>query len=97
MAHTSKKEFEIIIWLSIKERYNQCVNSIVFKYFDDQCPHFLNEVFIKASESSLSLRNSYHQLKQPFRKNGTGQNVLSFTDPALCALWNIVSEEIKRT
>ena len=33
MSYISQKEFETINWLSIKERYNQCVNSIAFKYF----------------------------------------------------------------
>ena len=36
MSHISQKEFETINWLLIKERYNQCVNSIVFKSFDNQ-------------------------------------------------------------
>ena len=31
MSHISQKEFETINWLPIKERYNQCVNSIAFK------------------------------------------------------------------
>ena len=31
MSHISEKEFEIINCLPIKERYNQCVNSIAFK------------------------------------------------------------------
>ena len=38
MPHISQKEFEAINWLPIKERYNQCVNLIAFKYFDNQCP-----------------------------------------------------------
>ena len=64
MLHISQKEFETISWLTIKERYNrnQCVNSIAFKYFDNQCPHYLNEVSMKATESSSSLRNSYQKL-----------------------------------
>ena len=62
MLHISQKEFETVNWLRIKERYNECVNSIAFKYFDDQCPHYLNEVFMKAAESSSSLRNSYQKL-----------------------------------
>ena len=60
-SHISEKEFETINWLSIKERYNQCVNSIAFKYFDNQCPHYLNDVFMKAPVSSSSLRNSYQK------------------------------------
>ena len=94
MSHISQKEFETINWFPIKERYNQCVSSIAFKYFDNQCPHYLNEVFMKAPESSSSLRNSYQKLQQPFRKTNTGQNALSFIGPAL---WNKVPEKIKRT
>ena len=61
---------------------------------DNQCPHYLNEVFMKAPESSSSLRNSHQKLQQPFRKTNTGQNTLSFISPAL---WNKVPEKIKRT
>ena len=57
-------------------------------------PHYLNEVFLKAPESSSSLRNSYQKLQQLFRKINTGQNALSFIGPAL---WNKVHEEMKRT
>ena len=53
----SQKEFETINWLPIKERY-QCINSIAFKYFENQCPHYLIGVFMKAPESSSSLRDS---------------------------------------
>ena len=93
-SHLSQKEFEAINWLPIKERYNQCVNSIAFKYFDNQGPHYLNEVFMKPPESSSSLRNSYQKLQQPFRKTNTGQNALSSIGPAL---WNKVPKKIKRT
>ena len=71
---------------------NQCVSSIAFKYFDNHCPHYLNEVFMKALESSSSLRNSYQKLQQPFRKTSTGQNALPLI---VSALWNKVHEEIK--
>ena len=94
MSHMSQKEFETINWLPIKERYNQCVNSVAFKYFSNQCPHYSNEFFMKAPESSLSLRSSYQKLPQPFRKTNTGQNALSFIGPAL---WNKVPEKIKIT
>ena len=83
MSHISLKEFKTTSWLLIKERYNQCVNSIVFQYFDNQFPQYLNEVFMRTPESSSSLRNSYQKLQQPFRKTNAGQNVLSFTGPVL--------------
>ena len=31
MTHISHKEFEILDWLPVTERFNQCINSIVFK------------------------------------------------------------------
>ena len=43
LSHISQKEFEIINWLHIKERYHQCVNSIAFKYFDNQCKERYNQ------------------------------------------------------
>ena len=54
-------------------------------------PHYLNEVFMKAPEFCLSLRNSYQNLQQPIRKTNTGQDALSFIG------LNKVPEEIKRT
>ena len=78
----------------LKEKANQCIIFNVFKYFDTQCPDYLNEVFVKAPKSGTSLRNSNHKLKQPFRKTGIGQNALSFIGPSL---WNKNTEELKRT
>ena len=73
-----KKNFETVNWLLMKERYNHCANSVAFKYFDNECPHNLNEAFIKALESSSSLRKSYQKPQQSFRKTSTGQDALSF-------------------
>ena len=56
-------------------------------------PPLFECAFMKAPESSSSLRNSYQKLQQPFRKTNTGQNALSFIG---LALWNKVPEEIKR-
>ena len=83
MSHISQKELKTINSLPFKERYNQCVYSIAFKYFDNQCPHYLNEVFMKEPESISSLRNSYQKLQHSFSKTNTGQNALSFIRPAL--------------
>ena len=94
MSRIYQKGFETINWLPIKERCNQWVNSIAFKYFDNQCPHYLNEFFMKAPDSSSLLRNSYQNLQETFRETNTDQNALSFTG---LSLWNKVPAEIKRT
>ena len=61
MPHISQREFETINWLPIKERYSPCVKAVACKYFDNQCPLYLNEVFMKVPETSSSLKNSYHK------------------------------------
>ena len=45
MTHTSHKELGTLNWLPVSERFNQCINSIVFKYVNNQCPSYLNEIF----------------------------------------------------
>ena len=54
-----KKVFQTTNWLPIRERFNQCINSIVFKYFDKRMSPSFNGFFVKVPESGLSLRNSY--------------------------------------
>ena len=59
MTHISHKEFETLNWLPGTERFNQCINSIVFKYVNNQCPNYLNEVFQTASENNIQTRGSF--------------------------------------
>ena len=59
-------------------RFKQCVNAIVFKYFNKQCPNYLNEVFHVAIENNFQLRGSFQKLKCPFRKTNTGLRPLSY-------------------
>ena len=94
MSHISQNKYGTVSWLPIEERYEWCINSIAFKYFNNQCINYLNEVFIKAPKSSLSLRNSYQKLQQPFHKTSTSENAFSFIDPTL---WNKIPKETKRT
>ena len=62
MAHILKIEFETHDWLPVKDRFSQPVNSIVFKYFNNQCPNYLNEVFELACLNNLRTRNSFLKL-----------------------------------
>ena len=58
IAHISEKDFETMKSLPINEILNQCINSIVFKYFFEQCPHYLYKTFVHTTKSGLSLRKS---------------------------------------
>ena len=77
MAHISHKKFETLNWLPVTERFNQCINSIVFKYVNNQCPNCPNEVLQTAPENNIQTRRNFLKLKCPFRKTNAGQMALS--------------------
>ena len=66
LKHISHEELERLNWLPVTYRLKQCVISIVFKYFNEQCPNYLNEVFDIATWSNFQLRNSFQKLKYHF-------------------------------
>ena len=74
--------------------FKQFVNAIVFKYFNEQCPNYLNEVFDVAIENNFQLRASFQKLKCPFRKTNTGQLALSCISPTF---WNKTPGTLKST
>ena len=94
MTHISHKEFETLNWLPVTERFNQCINSIVFKYVNNQCPNYLNEVFQTAPENNIQTRGSFLKLKCLFRKTNAGQMALSYTGPTI---WSKTPDMLKRT
>ena len=51
---------------------------MVVKYFNEQCPNYLHEVFDVATESNFQLGSSIQKLKCPFRKTKNGQYALSY-------------------
>ena len=75
-------------------RFKQCINSIFFKYFSEQCPNYLNEVFDVATESNFQLRSTSQKLKCQFCKSNTGQLALTFIGPNF---WNKILDTLKRT
>ena len=72
MPHISHEEFEFLNWLLVTERFNQCINSIVFKYVNNQSPNYLNEVFQTAPENNIQTSGSFLNLKCSFRKTSAG-------------------------
>ena len=66
----------------------------LFKYFNEQCPNYLNEVFDVAIENNFELTCSFQKLKCSFRKTNTGQLALSYTGPTF---WNKIPDTLKRT
>ena len=94
MTHISHKEFETLNWLPVTEIFNQCINSIVFKYVNNQCPNYVNEVFQTAPNNNIQTRRSILKLKFPFRKTNAGQMAFSYIGPAICSK---APDTLKRT
>ena len=75
--HISNEHFQKLNWLPINQRFKQCVTSIVFKFVQNKCSAYVNEVFSSAENIRINARNSYLELSHPFWKTSTGQNGLS--------------------
>ena len=43
--HISTKEFESINWFPAYKRVHQCINVTTFKFVNNACAHYLNEVY----------------------------------------------------
>ena len=91
--HKSHEEFERFNWLPVTHIFKPCVNAIVFKYFNEQCRNYLNEVFDMAIENNFQLRCSFQKLKFPLRKTDSGQHTLSYIGPTF---WNNTPDTLKR-
>ena len=81
-------------WLPVTYRFKQCVYAIAFKYFNEHCPNYLNEVFDVAVENNFHLRGGFQKLKCPFRRTNTDQLALSYIGPTF---WNKIPDTLKRT
>ena len=73
LKHVSHGEFEHLNWLQVTYRFKKCVNAIIFKYFNEQCHNYLNEVFDVTIENNFQLRGSCQKLKCLFHQTNTGQ------------------------
>ena len=94
LKHISHEELKLLNWLPVTYRFNKCNNTIVFKYFNKQCPNYLNEVFDVPIENNFQLRGSFQKLKYSFRKTNTGQLALPYIGPTF---WSKNPDKLKLT
>ena len=86
----SSKEFESINWLPVNKRVHKC---ITFKFVNNACPHYLNEVYEYAPQCRIESRSNFAKLNVPFWKTNMGQNGLSYISPSL---WNNLPRSLKK-
>ena len=77
----SLTEFRSINWLPTKERVHQCIIAITFKFVNNNCLIYLNEIFEFAPHCRIYTRNSFAKPKQPFCRINTGEKTLSQIGP----------------
>ena len=92
--HISTEHFRKLNWLPINQRFQQCITSIVFKFVQNKCPAYMNEVFRPAENMRIKARNSFLKLNHSFRKTSTRPKGLSYFGPAI---WDRIREIIKKT
>ena len=90
-SHIGASEFVKINWLPVKERFHQCVCSMVFKYFHNLSAEYMSELFFPFDQGTQT-RNSAFRLMQPFRKTKMGQMGLSYIGPSI---WNRLGNDNK--
>ena len=84
------KEFKEINWLLIKERVEQRVATIVFKYWKRTSPFYVNELFVPSRNIYKTRLNM--ALEMPLRKSNLGQKSMSFMAPSI---WKKLSNDLK--
>ena len=91
-SHIGNTEFREINWLPVQDRFEQCVNTHVFKQQNNLAPKYMNEVFTLADQALIRTRASSYKLKQPNRKRVSGCKAISYLGPKF---WNRLPNDIK--
>ena len=90
-SHIGATEFKQINWLPINERFSQCVCSTIFKFFKNNCPAYVDEMFPTYTQDNTTEIFTL-KLCQPHRKTLKGQKGLSYLGHSL---WNKIDTECK--
>ena len=53
-------------WLPINQRFIKFVTATVFKFVQNKCPAFMNDVFRPAENMRINTRKSFLKLNYPF-------------------------------
>ena len=93
-AHIGLTEFEKINWLPINDRFEQCICSMTFKYFNNLSPLYINDIFKLAGQNTTATRTYLFKLSQTLWKTYHKQKSLSCVAPCI---WNKLPDFLKTT
>ena len=96
MSRICVNEFLELNWLNVHDRYLQFIVSDIFKFYNNQCPDYFNEVFCPIDDNGVgtATRCCNKKFKLPFRKSKLGMQSLSYVGPST---WNKLPNNLKTT
>ena len=94
MSRICVNEFLELNWLNVHDRYLQFIVSDIFKFYNNQCPDYFNEVFCPIDDNGVgtATRCCNKKFKLPFRKSKLGMQSLSYVGPST---WNKLPNNLK--
>ena len=94
MSRICVNEFLELNWLNIHDRNLQFIVSDIFKFYNNQCPDYFNDVFCPVDDNEVATRSCNKKLKLPSRKSKLGMQSLSYVGPST---WNKLPNNLKTT
>ena len=94
MSRICVNEFLELNWLNVHDRCLQFIISDIFKFYNNQCLDYFNEIFCHADDNGVATRSCNNKLKLPSRKSKLGMQILSYVGPST---WNKLPNNLKTT
>ena len=66
----------------LNNRYLQFIISDIFKFYNNQCPDYFNELFCPVDDNGVATLCCNKKIKLPFRKSKLGIQSLSYVEPS---------------
>ena len=92
MSRIYVKEFLELNWFNVLDRYLEFIISDIFKFYDNQCPDYFNEVFCPVDDNGVATRCCNKKLKLSYRKSKLEMQSLSYVGPST---WNKLPNNLK--
>ena len=93
-AYIGLTKFDKINWLPINDRFEQCISSITFTFFNFLSSVYMNDVFKLADQNTATTRTSFFKSSQTLRKTNHGQKSFLYVAPSI---WNKLPDFLKTT
>ena len=94
MSRICVNEFLELNWLNVHDRYLQFIVSDIFKFYNNQCLDYFNEIFCPVDDNGIVTRCCNKKLKLSFCKTKLGIQSLSYVGPSA---WNKLPRDNLKT